>query len=718
MAWRRLTTLVCAAVLGVAAVAAPQANDAGAPLPDSPSAASTRLRAAEDARAAGQGDAAALRAGLAHADVSLRLQAARAVGRLEDPAWLPSLAPLLDDPSIDVRGEAAWAVAQSVAGEPDPATAGQVWRTAEAMLRQRLDKDTDGLVRGALAANLARLPFDTSEDLDGIADRLAALIPAATIEGAAPAAPTSVRVGTARGAHALARRCAVRKAACPRVHALLIHLLDQHGAESAGLAPAVAARIRRLAALGLVALPAPAPTVEILERLRADADAEVRRAAAVATTTLDALPERAAEALATDPAPVVRATFLARAGARWPALARSARRDPDAHVRLAAIDALGAAGACDCADLLRGGEIDASATPTADTRSDDDGWQAFAHALVAAARSQPDAARVPVARASRSGTWQVRIYAARAAAVLEDVATLRTLARDMHPNVREAALAGLDALRHRASDDLRREALESGDYQLVLTAARGLEGTPAPGLAADALLAALRRLTDDARDTSRDPRLALLERLGDVLPDDRLPALEQWLRDADRVVAHRAAALLTTRTGRRVAAAPQPRPSSLPVPTPDAIERLATRQVVLTLHGLGDVVVRLFAVDAPMNAGRFVRQVEQGDWDGLTFHRVEPGFVVQGGSPGANEYVGADAYTRDERSPLSHVRGTVGISTRGRDTGDGQIFVNLVDNPRLDHAYTIIGQVVAGMAHVDAMHEGAVIARARVVGER
>ncbi len=62
--------------------------------------------------------------------------------------------------------------------------------------------------------------------------------------------------------------------------------------------------------------------------------------------------------------------------------------------------------------------------------------------------------------------------------------------------------------------------------------------------------------------------------------------------------------------------------------------------------------------------------------------------MVQGGSPAANEYAGAATFTRDEFSSLSHVRGTVGISTRGPDTGDGQIFINLVDNARLDFAYT------------------------------
>src|SRR5690606_13716329 len=115
-----------------------------------------------------------------------------------------------------------------------------------------------------------------------------------------------------------------------------------------------------------------------------------------------------------------------------------------------------------------------------------------------------------------SATWQTRMYATRAAAEAGDIDLLRDLARGMHPNVREAALVGLSARQHRDSDDLRLEALESGDYQLVLTAARTLEGTPRLSDARRTLLPALTRLTRDGRDTSRDPRLAILDRLEEV----------------------------------------------------------------------------------------------------------------------------------------------------------------------------------------------------------
>ena len=88
-------------------------------------------------------------------------------------------------------------------------------------------------------------------------------------------------------------------------------------------------------------------------------------------------------------------------------------------------------------------------------------------------------------------------------------------------------------------------------------------------------------------------------------------------------------------------------------------------------------------------------------------------FVIQGGSPGANEYSGDPLFMRDEVG--LHVRGTAGVSTRGRDTGDAQIFVNLVDSPRLDHVYTVFGTVVAGMDVVDGILEGDVIERVELV---
>ena len=123
----------------------------------------------------------------------------------------------------------------------------------------------------------------------------------------------------------------------------------------------------------------------------------------------------------------------------------------------------------------------------------------------------------------------------------------------------------------------------------------------------------------------------------------------------------------------------------------------------------GPIELEFFGAEAPKAVENFRLLAEHGYYDGLTFHRVVPNFVIQGLSPGANEYVGAPRYMRDEPGTVPHLRGAVGISTRGRDTGDGQIFIDLVDLPRLDHDYTVFARVIAGLDVVDRIVEGSVI---------
>jgi len=92
--------------------------------------------------------------------------------------------------------------------------------------------------------------------------------------------------------------------------------------------------------------------------------------------------------------------------------------------------------------------------------------------------------------------------------------------------------------------------------------------------------------------------------------------------------------------------------------------------------------------------------------------------VIQGGSPSATEYVGDGPFMRDEVGLRSHRRGTLGISTRGRDTGDAQLFVNLIDNFRLDHDYTVFGEIIEGHTVAEGVLEGDVIERIDVVRAR
>jgi cyclophilin family peptidyl-prolyl cis-trans isomerase len=308
-------------------------------------------------------------------------------------------------------------------------------------------------------------------------------------------------------------------------------------------------------------------------------------------------------------------------------------------------------------------------------------WHAGAHAALALARIAPEQARTRLGTLATHPHERVRLYAARAAAVLADSARLRTLARDADANVREAAIDGLSKLLGHGADDVYLAALHGDDPQAVRAAAVALKGSPAPGARA-AANAAFERWVRRANQSERDVRVALLEAAGRAERDDRPPA---------------------------------PR-FDLP---PDAValalgQEVRVRVTMSPDAGGGSFVVRLRGDVAPVMAGRVLALVRDGYYDGGSWHRVEPDFVIQGGGPGTNEYVGYAHYFRDELGTVAHPRGTVSMSTRGHDTGDAQWFINLKGNPRLVREYTVFAEVIEGMDVVDGILEGDVVATARV----
>jgi cyclophilin family peptidyl-prolyl cis-trans isomerase len=225
---------------------------------------------------------------------------------------------------------------------------------------------------------------------------------------------------------------------------------------------------------------------------------------------------------------------------------------------------------------------------------------------------------------------------------------------------------------------------------------------------APVLLETLARVTARKEATSRDPRSLLLERLREIEGVELQGKIDSLLSDFDPAIAALAAGILTKETGRKVEPLTK-RFAPDPLPSPDFSLGLRGARARIKMKEAGSFVIELLPEHAPLTAARFAKLAESGYYRGLTFHRIVPNFVIQGGSPGANEYVGTPGYIRDEVSTLSHERGTLGISTRGRDTGDSQVFVNLVDNFRLDHEYTVFARVVEGMDSVDAIQEGDVI---------
>ncbi len=309
-------------------------------------------------------------------------------------------------------------------------------------------------------------------------------------------------------------------------------------------------------------------------------------------------------------------------------------------------------------------------------------WHGAAHAVVALARIKPAVAAPLVITLSQHAQPEVREYAVRAAAVLKDSMRLVALAQDANPNVQASAIDALRLLTGHQHDTLFARALDRGAPQVVRSAALALVGSNTANVRAlaDSMYA---RWLNYGNASFRDVRHALLRAAGrDTASDRGVPT---------RVVL-------------------PPRAVSMALG-----ERVLVRVTMAPESGGGEFVVRMRGDVAPLMAAHLVSLVEQRYYDGLTWHRVEYDFVVQGGSPGANEYVGLYHFLRDALGRASHVRGTLGMSTRGHDTGDAQWFINVRNNARLDRDYTVFGEITEGIDVVDGILEGDRIASMRVI---
>jgi cyclophilin family peptidyl-prolyl cis-trans isomerase/HEAT repeat protein len=647
-----------------------------------------RVLVAEDARGTGADGIAPLIAGMRGSDTLLRRVATRGIGRLQRPALARDLAPLLIDPLPAIRREAANAIAQSmvrarrVAGDslqPDV-------RWAAEVLVGALATERDPGVVDALSESLGRLPFGDTTTAQA-AER------AIVLHG-----------GSGFGAmHGLYWLAANRRSTGGLSTGAI-------GVLQRGAGPPNAAVVRRVAVLTL-GLGGALDSAIAFAAVH-DPDEQVRRLGLAGMMTFSPRVRGMVlqQALA-DPSPIVRvaAVPLARGSGSLPDCSAivAATNDSSAYVALTAIDLL----AKPCADsidvttrLLR------LATPA--TNHDIMSFtHAGGHALVALAHSNPARAREVM------GEYMMFLNpdAAKAALVLNDTIALRRLFSSPNHNVQEAAIAGLAAIVGHAAESAYIAGLQSPANQVVLAAANALAGTTDPA-ALPALLDAFDRLSAEKRENAKDPRVAVLKRISESGSNADAARLRPYLADFDTTIARTAASTLSRWTGTTVAA----NAKRLPIAEEPLAQIFLARSIELKVtmaaaSGGGTFTVHLFNDEAPATAARIVRLARAHYYDGHVFQRVEPDFVVQGGGPDANEYVGDTQFMRDEVTWRSQLRGTLGISSRGRDTGDAQWFFNLIDNTRLDHDYTVFGEVTSGRDVVERIMEGDVIGRVEVV---
>jgi cyclophilin family peptidyl-prolyl cis-trans isomerase len=161
-----------------------------------------------------------------------------------------------------------------------------------------------------------------------------------------------------------------------------------------------------------------------------------------------------------------------------------------------------------------------------------------------------------------------------------------------------------------------------------------------------------------------------------------------------------------------IAAKPAPQPAAPAMPSlaaPADVAANPANKLRLDLSNGGTVVIQMRPDIAPQHVARVQTLVRQGFYNGLTFHRVIPGFMAQGGDPkGTGEGGSSLPDLKAEFSALPFLRGTVAAARLGdnENSANSQFFIMFVPNPTLDGQYTIWGRVISGMDAVDAIAAG------------
>lgn len=139
-------------------------------------------------------------------------------------------------------------------------------------------------------------------------------------------------------------------------------------------------------------------------------------------------------------------------------------------------------------------------------------------------------------------------------------------------------------------------------------------------------------------------------------------------------------------------------------------------KAIIDMEKGGQVIIEFFDEAAPNTVKNFSDLAKKGFYNGLTFHRVIPGFVAQGGCPKGTG-TGGPGYTikcETNGNPHKHVRGALSMAHAGKDTGGSQFFICYASFPHLDGVHTVFGQVSTGMDVVDRIKQGDVMKKVTI----
>ncbi len=140
-------------------------------------------------------------------------------------------------------------------------------------------------------------------------------------------------------------------------------------------------------------------------------------------------------------------------------------------------------------------------------------------------------------------------------------------------------------------------------------------------------------------------------------------------------------------------------------------------QAVVTTHE-GEIVLSLDFKAAPNTVANFVELANSGFYNGLTFHRVIAGFMIQGGDPEGNGKGGPGYTIDDEISDLKHGTGVISMANRGPNTAGSQFFITQLPQPHLDGKHTVFGKVLSGQDVVCRIEQGDPIINIKILEKK
>lgn len=337
-------------------------------------------------------------------------------------------------------------------------------------------------------------------------------------------------------------------------------------------------------------------------------------------------------------------------------------------------------------------------------------------ALVALAQAADSQVEDAVRRAAAATARRLRARAAEAAGLLGLEELLDKLVLDAEPEVRVAAVEALLQLADEAGAGAP-QSLRAA----VARIAGGSLGDPDPSVRTTALEALVevpvlpvgklqQALAAAEQDPLSDARLAgvraLAARAGEVAAEHEaaVSTLESLAENSDYLVRREAASAL--------AGMGLPPPAVGPVATgrtgpvyAQILSQTDRERVVEVVTTRGSFRIRLACPQAPLTCLSFLQLAGQGFFDGLTFHRVVPDFVVQTGDPRGDGWGGPGFALRDEINRQRFGRGAVGMALSGPDTGGSQFFIALSPQPHLDGGYTVFGQVAGDDSVLDQIRQ-------------